>query len=74
MTTLNKSFHNRTTIAIAHRLSTIVDADKIIVLGAGKVVEEGSHSELMSNPASVYSSLWRAQQQQQQDEIFSQTI
>jgi len=62
MVTLNEAFSNRTTIAIAHRLSTIVDADKIIVLGAGRVVEEGSHSELMANPDGVYSSLWRAQQ------------
>ncbi len=37
---------NRTTIIIAHRLSTVKDADKIVVLDQGKVVEEGSHAEV----------------------------
>jgi ATP-binding cassette subfamily B (MDR/TAP) protein 1 len=38
----------RTTITIAHRLSTIRDADKIVVLGDGAVVEEGTHTELLA--------------------------
>jgi ATP-binding cassette subfamily B protein len=38
----------RTTIIIAHRLSTIREADKIVVLDAGKIVEVGSHAELLS--------------------------
>ena len=42
-----KLFKNRTTFVIAHRLSTIHNADKIIVLDHGKLIEEGSHSELM---------------------------
>lgn len=37
---------NRTTIIIAHRLSTVKDADKIVVLEEGRVVEEGSHMEV----------------------------
>lgn len=37
---------NRTTIIIAHRLSTVKDADKIVVLEEGRVVEEGSHAEV----------------------------
>lgn len=37
---------NRTTIIIAHRLSTVKDADKIIVLDQGSVVEEGHHAEV----------------------------
>ena len=42
----------RTIIVIAHRLGTITDADKIVVIEDGRVVEEGSHSELMENSAS----------------------
>ncbi|MEJ6981169.1 ABC transporter ATP-binding protein [Pedobacter sp. P351] len=44
---LNKLMKNRTTLIIAHRLSTIQGADKIIVLEAGKVIEQGSHTQLI---------------------------
>ena len=44
---LNKLMENRTSVVIAHRLSTIQNADKIIVLDAGKVIEEGSHADLI---------------------------
>jgi ATP-binding cassette subfamily B protein len=53
-----------TSLVIAHRLSTIVDADKIIVLEAGEVVEQGSHQQLLQSGGS-YAGLWRAQQQKQ---------
>lgn len=46
---LNKLMQNRTTLVIAHRLSTIQDADLILVLDAGRVVEKGTHSQLMAN-------------------------
>jgi subfamily B ATP-binding cassette protein MsbA len=45
---LDKLMHNRTSIIIAHRLSTIEQADRIIVMAHGKVVEVGSHSELLA--------------------------
>jgi ATP-binding cassette subfamily B protein len=46
---LNKLMHGRTTFVIAHRLSTIKDADCIYVMEDGKVVESGTHSELLNN-------------------------
>jgi subfamily B ATP-binding cassette protein MsbA len=51
---------NRTTIVIAHRLSTIENADKIIVLDSGRIIESGKHSELISNKG-LYAKLHKIQ-------------
>eukprot|EP00123_Amoebidium_parasiticum_P006947 comp17766_c0_seq1/m.17795 comp17766_c0_seq1/g.17795 ORF comp17766_c0_seq1/g.17795 comp17766_c0_seq1/m.17795 type:complete len:710 (-) comp17766_c0_seq1:45-2174(-) len=58
---LSKIAHNRTMIFIAHRLSTVTDADLIIVLDRGVVVEQGNHYELLAQNGH-YADLWRRQQ------------
>lgn len=57
---LNLLMKNRTTFMIAHRLSTVVKADKILVLQNGKIVEIGSHSELLKKQG-LYHQLYRSQ-------------
>jgi ATP-binding cassette subfamily B protein len=54
--TLDKAARNRTTIAIAHRLSTIVNADVIFVIDGGRLVEQGTHAQLMTKRG-LYSKL-----------------
>lgn len=51
----------RTVLIIAHRLSAVRDADRIIVMDRGQIVEEGNHSELLKNPHGIYSHLNRLQ-------------
>ena len=58
--TLDGATKGRTTIVIAHRLSTIVGADQIVVLDAGRVVERGTHAELLAK-GGLYAELWMRQ-------------
>ena len=51
----------QTTIVIAHRLSTIRNADKIAVIDKGKIVECGTHDELLNNASGLYQMLWHKQ-------------
>jgi ATP-binding cassette, subfamily B, bacterial MsbA len=57
---LEKLMHNRTTLVIAHRLSTVEKADRIVVMDAGRIVESGTHAELLTRNGQ-YASLHRMQ-------------
>jgi ATP-binding cassette subfamily B protein len=58
---LKAAAHNKTSLVIAHRLSTVVDAHEILVLEYGRVVERGTHAELVAL-GGVYSGMWALQQ------------
>ena len=60
---LNQIAKNRTTLVIAHRLSTIIDADQIIVLDKGLIVERGTHQNLLDKNG-MYQTLWTNQQEE----------
>jgi ATP-binding cassette subfamily B protein len=62
---LDRIAANRTALVIAHRLSTVVDADEILVLDHGTIVERGRHRQLLE-ASGVYASMWRLQQEQAQ--------
>ncbi|KAK6144064.1 hypothetical protein DH2020_020884 [Rehmannia glutinosa] len=62
---LDRVMINRTTLIVAHRLSTVKNADAIAVIHQGKIVEKGSHSELIRNPEGAYSHLIQLQESTQ---------
>jgi len=61
---LREIAQHHTSLVIAHRLSTVVDADRILVLHQGRIVEDGAHRELLVKEGH-YAALWRAQQDEQ---------
>ena len=65
LTAMREVASGHTSLVIAHRLSTVVDADQIVVLQQGKVVEQGSHSQLLAQ-GGYYAELWALQQREQQ--------
>lgn len=62
MTALKRAVENRTSVMIAHRLGTVVNADQILVLEDGKIIERGTHRQLLTKSSSLYSHLWAQQQ------------
>ncbi len=59
---LERVAKGRTTLVIAHRLSTVINADQIIVLEAGEVVEHGTHAQLLAN-GGLYAGMWNRQRE-----------
>ena len=62
---LDRIAQGRTTLIIAHRLSTIMDADQILVMDHGRIVERGTHRELLELEG-AYAQMWRLQQQEEE--------
>jgi len=56
----------RTTLVIAHRLSTVMDADQILVMSAGRIIERGTHRELLAR-GDAYAEMWALQQQEEEE-------
>ncbi|KAG6573610.1 ABC transporter B family member 4, partial [Cucurbita argyrosperma subsp. sororia] len=65
---LDRIMINRSTVIVAHRLSTVRNADMIAVIHRGKMVEKGSHSELVSDPDGAYSQLIRLQEANKEEQ------
>ncbi|KAL1131463.1 hypothetical protein AAG570_011080 [Ranatra chinensis] len=64
---LDRATEGKTSICIAHRLSTVMDADEILVLDEGKLVEYGNHTSLLKNDMSLYSRMWAMQHSSNND-------
>jgi ATP-binding cassette subfamily B protein len=69
---LERIAEGRTTLVIAHRLSTVMDADQILVLGHGRIVERGTHQQLL-DAKGEYARMWALQQQQAQAQEILET-
>lgn len=69
---LDRVMVGRTTVVVAHRLSTIRNADIIAVVQCGKLVETGTHEQLMLDPQSVYASLIKLQDAAAQQYSYSE--
>ncbi|MCF8004729.1 MAG: ABC transporter ATP-binding protein/permease [Chromatiaceae bacterium] len=63
--TLSEVSEDHTTLVIAHRLSTVVDADRILVMDQGRVIEQGAHRSLLSQ-GGTYAAMWELQQRERE--------
>jgi ATP-binding cassette subfamily B protein len=63
--TLGEVARHHTTLVIAHRLSTVVDADRILVMEGGRIMEHGTHHELLERQG-LYHQMWQLQQKERQ--------
>ena len=73
LSSLKEVAMQHTTLVIAHRLSTIIDADNILVLDKGIIVEHGTHQELLVHDG-LYAHLWQLQQEEREHELAMETV
>ncbi|TVO75573.1 MAG: ABC transporter ATP-binding protein/permease [Sedimenticola selenatireducens] len=66
--TMQEVAENHTTLVIAHRLSTVVDADQILVMDEGRIIEQGTHRQLLTQ-GGVYRDMWLLQQEERQMQL-----
>jgi ATP-binding cassette subfamily B protein len=69
---LREAASDHTTLVIAHRLSTIVDADQILVIDHGHIIERGNHEQLLARQG-AYAQLWALQQKEREGELVEVT-
>jgi ATP-binding cassette subfamily B protein len=71
--TLAEVAEDHTTLVIAHRLSTVVDADRILVMDAGRIIEQGGHRRLLAD-GGVYAAMWELQQREREEMVVQGSI